>query len=97
MAVINNCLIVYDRATGQQLSLEEFGGDSVAAVRRYQELEKENLANPRMDIVLVGSDSLDTVRVTHASYFQEGVATMEQIEAYLKDLAEEYVPQIRRS
>ena len=77
MAVINNYLIVYDRATGQQLSLEEFGGDSVTAVRRYQELEKENLANPRMDIVLVGSDSLDTVRVTHASYFQEGIATME--------------------
>ncbi|SDB92298.1 hypothetical protein GA0111570_1094 [Raineyella antarctica] len=88
---IKHFLLVYDRAEGHQVAVEEFGTDSAAAVRRYQELEREHASNPRMDIVLVGSDSLDTVRVTHANYFVEGAATVEALESYLRSFSERFV------
>lgn len=91
---MNNYLIVYDRASGRQISLEEFGDNSDAAISRYQDLEQANAGNPRMDVVLIGSDSLETVRVTHASYFAEGVTTLEDLEEYLRDFAHQFgVPQ----
>ncbi len=87
---INNYLIVYDRASGRQVSLAEFGADSDSAIARYRELERDNVRNRHMDIVLVGADSIDSIRITHASYFTEGVATLQQIEEYLSSFAAEH-------
>lgn len=81
---INHFLLVYDRAIGHLLEVAEFGTDCTAAIKRYQELERQHAANNRMDIVLVGSDSLETIKVTHANYFAEGVTTIRQAEAYLR-------------
>jgi len=85
---IRHFLLVYDRANGRQLGVEEFGSDVDAALARYLEVEKRYADNPRMDIVLVGSDSLDTVRVTHSNYFADGGTTVRQVEDYLRRFAE---------
>lgn len=58
---------------------------------RYQEIEKEYAADPRMHIVPVGSDSLDTVKVAHADYFAEGPATVEAWESCLRSFTERFV------
>ena len=87
---IKHFLLIYDRAAGMQVDVREFGTDSARAVAEYQEVERLYAENPRMDIVLVGSDSLDTVRVTHANYFGEGVATLEQVEHFLRSVASRY-------
>lgn len=81
---INHFLLVYDRQEGVQREIIEFGTDIAAALKRYQELEHAHAENPRIDIVLVGSDSIETIRITHANYFEEGVTTMQQIEEYLE-------------
>lgn len=38
-------------------------------MKKYEELEQEHRLESHIDIVLVGSDSIDTVKVTHANYF----------------------------
>jgi hypothetical protein len=41
----------------------------MAAVRAYELAELEHRKDNLIDIVLVGSDSLETVKMTHANYF----------------------------
>lgn len=82
---IMNFLLVYDRAAGHLVQQIPFGADAEAAVLRYQELEAEHRANPKMDIVLVGSDSLETIKITHRNYFDE-TRTLADLEAFLKSV-----------
>lgn len=63
-------LLIYNRSTGQLESLKEFGSNSDAALAAYAEAEKTYRESDWMQIVLIGSDSLDTVRITHANYFE---------------------------
>lgn len=48
----------------------EFGTDYDAAQRAYQEAEQKARGRPDLDVVLLGADSLDTIRRTHSSYFE---------------------------
>lgn len=55
--------------------LQDFGTDVKRAMTEYARLEREHLKNAdSMEIVLIGSDSLDTVKITHANYFDGTVA-----------------------
>lgn len=69
MAAVKNFILVYNHAQQELQEIIHFEGDVVAATRKYSELESEHRGSTVMDIVLVGSDSLETVKVTHASYF----------------------------
>lgn len=82
--MIKHFLLVYDHARGKLADVLSFGTDSTKALKKYEELEAENRDVPTMDIVLVGSDSLETIKVTHRNYFDEG-RTMADIENFLKD------------
>lgn len=66
---IKHFLLIYDHNLGHLVSTIEFGQDAKRAVETYQQVEAEHRDHAWMDIVLVGSDSLDTIRVTHANYF----------------------------
>jgi len=66
---IQHFILVFDRHAGHLLSQLEFGTQAKAAVEKYEDLEEQYRHEPHMDIVLVGSDSIDTVKVTHANYF----------------------------
>jgi hypothetical protein len=61
-------LIQYDRTEHQLARCEEFL-DSDAAYSAYSALEKEHLADDRYEIVLLGANSLDVLKITHAHYF----------------------------
>jgi polyribonucleotide nucleotidyltransferase len=52
----------------------EFGADSDAAVAAYAAMEQEYTGQSSIEIVLIGSDSLATVELTHANYFDGSVA-----------------------
>ena len=71
---IKHFLIVFDHAAARLEQVEEFGEDSDAAVAAYSAKEKELQGRKLMEIVLIGSDSLETVKLTHANYFDESVA-----------------------
>ncbi len=71
---IKHFLLVFDHDAGELEELVEFGGDSDAAVAAYAEKERELRDRDLVEIVLIGSDSLDTVKLTHANYFDGRVA-----------------------
>lgn len=61
-------LLVYDIAKQELVSQEEFL-DATTAAERYAELEREHRGDENLEIVLVGADSMDTIRQTHGNYF----------------------------
>jgi hypothetical protein len=71
---IQHFLIIFDHAAGRLVDVEEFGSNSAKAVAAYSAKEKELQGRDMIEIVLIGSDSLDTVKLTHANYFDESVA-----------------------
>lgn len=83
---IQHFILVFDRAAGRLVAEESFGSDSTGAVSRYSELEREYSHREEMDIVLVGSDSIDTVRVTHANYYNGTTTHSQYLAGLLVDL-----------
>lgn len=68
---IQHFILVFDVADAT-VRVERFGTDYEAALKAYDEREKEYRAEGKsndVDIVLVGADSLSTVKRTHSSYF----------------------------
>lgn len=71
---IQHFLLVFDHQAGTLRSLQEFGSDGESAVSAYSELEKKHSDDRMIEIVLIGSDSLATVKLTHANYFDGSAA-----------------------
>jgi hypothetical protein len=68
---LSHFLIVYDLREGRRVLLEEFAS-ARAATDAYAALEEEYRdRSADFEVVLVGADSLDTLRVTHSRYFHE--------------------------
>jgi hypothetical protein len=65
-------VIVYNRPRGQLVRpLEYFGEDEGdEALDRRFELEREFKDHPEYEIVVLGSDSEETIRMTHGRYFK---------------------------
>ena len=61
-------LLVYDLRRQRLLSRKEFD-DATAASQAYAELERQHWENTDLEIVLVGADSLATIKATHGNYF----------------------------
>jgi chromosome segregation and condensation protein ScpB len=62
-------LLVYDLARQELVRQLEFhDGDEAAAA--YRELEGEYRGRSDLEIVLVGADSIETIKQTHAHYFE---------------------------
>lgn len=74
MSQIQHFLLVFDHEVGELIDLQEFGANGDDAVAAYSAKEAELENRKLVDIVLVGSDSLETVRLTHANYFDGSVA-----------------------
>ncbi len=74
MAQIQHFLLIFDHEKGELLQSVEFGDDGDAALAAYGQAERDYNTQPRVEIVLIGSDSLATVELTHANYFDGTVA-----------------------
>jgi hypothetical protein len=79
---IQHFLLVFDHAQGKLVEEVHFGADGEQAVKAYSKKEHDYQGNRNVEIVLIGSDSIDTVRVTHANYYDGTVA----ISKYLAEL-----------
>ena len=69
MAVIH-FLLVYDLKQQRLVEPTQEFRDAHEAARSYAALEAIHRGNDDLEIVLVGADSLATVRQTHAQYFE---------------------------
>lgn len=68
---IQHFLLLFDVAE-ESVDIERFGTDYEAALQAYDEREKQYRAEGKaeeVDIVLLGADSLETIKRTHSSYF----------------------------
>jgi hypothetical protein len=65
---IRQFLLIMDVREGLT-EVRDLGTHYAAAVATYEAAEAEHRGNSNYDIVLVGSDSLETVKLTHGSYF----------------------------
>jgi hypothetical protein len=65
---IKHFLVIRDVASGHT-EVHEFGGDYDAAQQAYARVEWEKRNDKHVNAVLLSSDSLDTIRRTHSSYF----------------------------
>ena len=66
-------LLIYDRENDLFVSASDLGADAALAASEYRDTEQRYEGHPEIDIVLVGSDSLESVKKTHSTYFH-GVA-----------------------
>ena len=80
MSRLRHFLIVFDHGAGELVSREEYE-DAEEALVAYSKKEREHEGQQDMEIVLIGSDSLETVERTHANYFNRAV-----VSKYLKGL-----------
>ena len=71
-------LITSDRSNRQLLNLERFHNGK-KAVDTYGEREREYADRPQIEVVLLGADSEDAIRVTHPVYFRTEPLSMERI------------------
>jgi hypothetical protein len=64
-------VLIYDVTNERLIDVLDFGDDSEAAMSKYVDLEREarEAQLTGREIVLVGSDSLETVKATHSHYF----------------------------
>lgn len=69
-------LFIYDRHTDQLRELIKYGTNHGAALQAYSAVELQYLDKPWMDIVLIGAESLDTIRATHSTYFDDGARAL---------------------
>jgi hypothetical protein len=66
---IKHFLVIYDIPRAEA-HVERFENDYEAAVAAYNEAEHEHRDDPDVEVVLLGSDSIDTLERTHSSYFE---------------------------
>jgi hypothetical protein len=68
---INQFLITYDIAR-KQAHVDEFGEDTERALDAYSAAERRHRGDEHIEVVLLGSDSLETLKRTHGRYFGLG-------------------------
>ena len=63
-------LITFDHDARKQISLEEFRNTD-KALKAYGEREEQYRDNPRVEVVLLGAESIEAIKVTHSNYFED--------------------------
>jgi hypothetical protein len=66
-------LLIFDHNIGRLVREDHFVNTELA-LAAYRKAEQEFEQESLVEIVLVGSDSIETVRITHANYFDGSVA-----------------------
>ena len=72
MSSIKNFLLIFNHAANELVRCVEFDDDVDSATVAYANAEQEFRGSSSVDIVLVGSDSIESVRMTHSTYFTDG-------------------------
>jgi hypothetical protein len=66
---IRHFLIVYDIPSAHA-DVRPYGTDYDAALEAYAQAEQDIRGRSDVEVVLLGSDSLETIEHTHSSYFK---------------------------
>jgi predicted metal-dependent HD superfamily phosphohydrolase len=69
VTTIQHFLVIYDIGNGRA-DVEQFGSDYQHAVAAYAAAERKYSDDSNYEVVLLGSDSFQTLERTHSSYFE---------------------------
>ena len=61
-------LLVFNRASGELVSIKQYDNQDLATSELSLE-ERKNAENENIEVVLIGSDSIATLKRTHGHYF----------------------------
>ena len=78
-------LLTYDRSKLRLIDIEQYE-DGDKAVDLYGERERQYADQPQMEVVLLGADSEEAIRATHATYFRDFEAeplSLDEVERHL--------------
>lgn len=64
-------LLMYDLDRQELVGAPREFADPARAAEAYAELEEQHRHDDRLEIVLIGADSLETIRSTHGNYFDK--------------------------
>ncbi len=78
MTELSQFLIVFDHDQGALHQDVTVVADPAEALHAYDATERHVSEQAHIEVVLIGSVSLDTVRRTHANYF-DGTAALERL------------------
>lgn len=70
MPPLEHFLIIFDTRRQELREALQLGPDADAAINAYSEYEQDYRDEPSVEIVLIGADSIDTIRRTHSHYFE---------------------------
>jgi len=92
MSEIKHFLLVFDHSKNELILERDFGTDIDSATDEYARQEQAYRDSNVIDIVLVGSDSIETVKVTHSTYFEKGergkrLNRLDELSDYLHNFA----------
>lgn len=87
-------LLIYD-VPARSVEVEPFEGNVEAALDRYAVLEAEHRDEEAVEVVLVGADSLETVKRTHGHYFDQGA--IDQFDSLLEDVMQNVQAAVKRA
>ena len=79
-AAIQHFLVVYDIPNGKA-DICPFGSDYDGALAAYEAAEATHRSDDNVEVVLLGSDSAETLHRTHSSYFALSEKHIDQIVA----------------
>jgi hypothetical protein len=86
---LKHFLVVFD-VRRAHAEVEEFDSDYDAAIQAYDERESQFRDHPDIEVVLLSSDSIESVYRTHGSYFEGSDRHLDDIVA--RELEEEEFP-----
>ena len=75
-------LITFDHDARKQIGLEEFR-DTAQALKAYCEREEQYRDDTRVEVVLLGAESIDAIKVTHSNYFEDTANALANLVAIL--------------
>lgn len=76
MSSTKSFLLAFDYSKNELLICEDFGTDLKAATAAYSKVESEYMNSSHVNVLLVSSDSIETVKVTHSTYFKDGARNL---------------------
>jgi len=68
---LHQFLLIYNVATQRLIRANDLGDNTTGAVSEYAACERQYRGNKDIEVVLIGSDSLETIKKTHGHYFGE--------------------------
>jgi hypothetical protein len=66
---LQHFLLIFDHSQDKLVSADSFKS-AAEALQAYSKAEREHAEAKNLEIVLIGSDSIETVQRTHANYFE---------------------------